>query len=93
MKNPISEKTRSILYILGISVGILAVVAGPLMIALETPEAWVAVVVSAIGAVTTLLSTLARANLDGTPAGPVSPAAADVVVVDIDDDPVGRLTD
>lgn len=68
--NPIPKRTRDILYVLGIVVGILGVVAGPLMIALETPEAWVAVVVSAIGAVTSLLATLARANLsDSTPPG------------------------
>ena len=63
MNNPISEKTRGGLYVAGISVGILSTVAGPLMLALETPDVWVAVVLSAIGAVTTLLSTLARANL------------------------------
>lgn len=63
MENPISEKTRGVLYIAGITVGILSVVAGPLMAALETPEEWVSVVVSAVGAVTTLLATLARANL------------------------------
>ena len=61
--NPISKKTRDVLYIIGISLGILSTIAGPLMLALATPEVWVAVVLSGLGAVTTLLSTLARANL------------------------------
>ena len=63
MPNPISEKARGALYVIGISLGILSTIAGPLMLALETPEPWVAVVLSTIGALTTLLSTLARANL------------------------------
>ncbi len=63
MDNPISDNVRGVLYVLGLSLGILATVAGPLMLALETPEVWVSVILSFIGAVTTLLSTLARANL------------------------------
>lgn len=63
MPNPISEKTRGALYVTGISLGIMSTVAGPLMLALAVPEVWVAVVLSTIGALTTLLSTLARANL------------------------------
>lgn len=63
--NPIPETVRGTLYVIGISIGILAVIAGPLMIALDTPEVWQAVIVSTVGAVTTLLATLSRANLGG----------------------------
>ena len=96
MVNPISEKVRGGLYIAGISIGILSVIAGPLMIALETPEAWVSVVVSAIGAVTTLLSTLARSNLTTDDGPETAGERAAVAFVDYDedlDDPIGALTD
>ena len=66
MTNPISESTRSRIYLAGVIVGILAVVVGPLMIALAVPDVWVAVITSLIGAITTLTSTLARANLGGS---------------------------
>ena len=63
MNNPISPKVRGILYLLGLTIGGLAVVVGPLIIALSIPEAWAAVIVSLVGAVTSLLSLLARDNL------------------------------
>lgn len=63
MNNPISPKTRGVLYLLGLSIGALAVVVGPLIVALSIPDAWAAVIVSLVGAVTSLLSLLARDNL------------------------------
>ena len=66
MTNPISEATRARIYLGGVIIGILAVVVGPLMIALAVPDVWVAVITSLIGAITTLTSTLARANLGGS---------------------------
>ena len=92
MPNPISEKTRNVLYVTGMSVGILSTAAGPLMVALAVPEVWVAVVLSLIGAVTTLLSTLARANLTSED----TPADAPLTWAEYEahpDDPTGRLTD
>ena len=65
MKNPISPHTRGVLYLLGLVIGGLAVVVGPLILALNIPEAWAAVIVSLVGAVTSLLSLLARDNLPG----------------------------
>lgn len=65
MKNPISRDTRDVLYLLGLVIGGLAVVVGPLILALSIPEAWAAVIVSLVGAVTSLLSLLARDNLPG----------------------------
>ena len=65
MSNPISPKVRGVLYLLGLTVGALAVVVGPLILALNIPEAWAAVIVSLVGAVTSLLSLLARDNLPG----------------------------
>ena len=65
MKNPISPRTRGVLYLLGLVIGGLAVVVGPLILALSIPEAWAAVIVSLVGAVTSLLSLLARDNLPG----------------------------
>ena len=66
MTNPISEATRSRIYLAGVIIGILAVVVGPLMIALAVPDVWASVITSLIGAITTLTSTLARANLGGS---------------------------
>ena len=63
MSNPISPTVRGWLYVGSTVIGILAVIAGPLLIALDVSSEWSAVVVSAVGAVTTLLGTLARANL------------------------------
>ena len=63
MSNPISPKVRGVLYLLGLTVGALAVVVGPLILALNIPEAWAAVIVSLVGAVTSLLSLLAKDNL------------------------------
>ena len=63
MNNPISPKTRGVLYLLGLTIGALAVVVGPLILALNIPEAWAAVIVSLVGAVTSLLSLLAKDNL------------------------------
>ena len=63
MKNPISPRTRGVLYLLGLVIGGLAVVVGPLIVALAIPDVWAAVIVSLVGAVTSLLSLLARDNL------------------------------
>lgn len=63
MPNPISPTVRGWLYTLSILIGGLTVVTGPLMVALGTPTDWQAVIVSAIGALTVGLATLARANL------------------------------
>jgi VIT1/CCC1 family predicted Fe2+/Mn2+ transporter len=63
MRNPISERSRGVLYLLGVVIGGLAVVVGPLIVALSIPDAWAAVIVSLVGAVTSLLSLLARDNL------------------------------
>ena len=63
MSNPISAKARGVLYLLGITIGGLAVVVGPLILALGIPDAWASVIVSLVGAVTSLLSLLARDNL------------------------------
>ena len=63
MNNPISPKTRGVLYLLGLTIGGLAVVVGPLILALSIPDAWAAVIVSLVGAVTSLLSLLAKDNL------------------------------
>ena len=63
MSNPISPKVRGVLYLLGLTVGALAVVVGPLIVALAIPDVWAAVIVSLVGAVTSLLSLLARDNL------------------------------
>ena len=65
MNNPISPRTRGVLYLLGLTIGALAVVVGPLILALSIPDAWAAVIVSLVGAVTSLLSLLARDNLPG----------------------------
>ena len=66
MSNPISAKARGVLYLLGITIGGLAVVVGPLIVALGVPDAWAAVIVSFVGAVTSLLSLLAKDNLPVT---------------------------
>ena len=66
MNNPISPKTRGVLYLLGLTIGALAVVIGPLIVALGINAEWAAVIVSLVGAVTSLLSLLARDNLPGT---------------------------
>ena len=63
MKNPISPRARGVLYLLGLVIGGLAVVVGPLIVALAIPDVWAAVIVSLVGAVTSLLSLLARDNL------------------------------
>lgn len=63
MANPLSDKTRSVLYVIGIAVGALSVVLGPLSLALNIGEDWTAVLVSAVGAVTSLTNLLARSNL------------------------------
>ena len=63
MNNPISPKTRGVLYLLGLTIGALAVVVGPLIVALGISAEWSAVIVSLVGAVTSLLSLLARDNL------------------------------
>ena len=63
MRNPISAKARGVLYLLGITIGGLAVVVGPLIVALGVPDVWAAVIVSFVGAVTSLLSLLAKDNL------------------------------
>ena len=63
MKNPISRDTRGVLYLLGLVIGGLAVVIGPLIVALGINAEWAAVIVSLVGAVTSLLSLLARDNL------------------------------
>ena len=63
MKNPISPRTRGVLYLLGLVIGGLAVVVGPLIVALGINAEWAAVIVSLVGAVTSLLSLLARDNL------------------------------
>ena len=63
MSNPISPKVRGVLYLLGITIGGLAVIVGPLIVALAIPDAWAAVIMSLVGAVTSLLSLLARDNL------------------------------
>ena len=63
MKNPISPRTRGVLYLLGLVIGGLAVVVGPLIVALGVPDVWAAVIMSFVGAVTSLLSLLARDNL------------------------------
>ena len=63
MSNPISPKVRGVLYLLGLTVGALAVVVGPLIVALAIPDVWAAVIVSFVGAVTSLLSLLAKDNL------------------------------
>mgnify|MGYP003605593098 CR=1 FL=1 len=63
MSNPISAKARGVLYLLGITIGGLAVVVGPLIVALGVPDVWAAVIVSFVGAVTSLLSLLAKDNL------------------------------
>ena len=63
MNNPISPKARGVLYLLGITIGGLAVVVGPLIVALGVPDVWAAVIVSFVGAVTSLLSLLAKDNL------------------------------
>ena len=65
MSNPISPKARGVLYLLGLVIGGLAVVVGPLIVALAIPDVWAAVIVSLVGAVTSLLSLLARDNLPG----------------------------
>ena len=63
MKNPISPRTRGVLYLLGLVIGGLAVVVGPLIVALGINAEWAAVIVSFVGAVTSLLSLLAKDNL------------------------------
>ena len=63
MNNPISPKTRGVLYLLGLTIGALAVVVGPLIVALGINAEWAAVIVSFVGAVTSLLSHLAKDNL------------------------------
>ena len=92
MKNPISDEARSWLYVIGITIGIFGVVAGPLMSALQVPDPWVAVVVSFLGAIATATNTLARANVDTSGVAPVDVDVFDVDA-DADADPVGALTD
>ena len=67
IKNPISEKVRGWLYVAAIVFGAVATVATVVLTVLGlTP--WIAVLSAASGAVLTLASTLARANLS-VPAG------------------------
>lgn len=63
MSNPIPASARGVLYIIGVCVGILAATAGPFMMALEIPDVWQAAIVSLVGAITTLMATVSRANL------------------------------
>ena len=63
MSIPISAKARGVLYVLGITIGGLAVVVGPLIVALGVPDVWASVIVSFVGAVTSRLSLLAKDNL------------------------------
>lgn len=63
MENPISPRVRGHLYVASIVVGSLAVIVGPLIVALAIPNVWAAVITSAIGAVTSLIGLLARENL------------------------------
>lgn len=63
MPNPITVRARGIIYVIGVIVGGLAVIAGPLSIALGVSPEWTSVATSLLGAVVTLSSTLARANL------------------------------
>ena len=92
VSNAISYKTRRILYVAGVTIGVFGVVAGPLMEALNIPDPWVAVVVSFLGAVTTGTNMLARANTHSTGAPPES--ADDLEEPGMQwDDPVGALTD
>jgi low affinity Fe/Cu permease len=73
MLNPFSEKARGIIYIIGIVVGAGSAIIGPLLSALEVSGAWEAVIITAVGVVMTLTSTLSRLHLgelgiDKTPA-------------------------
>lgn len=64
MENPIPLKVRNVLYVLGIVVGgFVAIVLPDVLLALHADELWTGVAVRATGALTILLSTLARANL------------------------------
>ncbi|GAA2178581.1 hypothetical protein GCM10009785_01730 [Brooklawnia cerclae] len=85
MTNPISTRVRGILYVISIIVGILATVVPPVVAALGVGDQWALVVTSGVGAITTITSTLARANLTepgvvsgavvGTPVDSVLPVA------------------
>ena len=63
MPNPIPAAVRGWLFVAGLIVGIFSAVLGPLIIALNISDEWAAVIISAVGAVTSVISLLARANL------------------------------
>ena len=63
MSNPIPSSVRGWLFAAGAVLGIFSAVTGPLIIALNISDEWAAVIVSAVGAITSALSLLARANL------------------------------
>ena len=63
MTNPISARARGILYLVSLTIGVLAVVVGPLSDALAWSDEWTQVVVVLVGATTALTALLARSNL------------------------------
>ena len=63
MPNPIPAAVRGWLFVAGLIVGIFSTVLGPLIIAFQISDEWAAVIISAVGAVTAVISLLARANL------------------------------
>lgn len=66
MENPIPTQVRGWLYVAGIVIGGLVAVALPdLLAALEVGPLWTTFAVRLTGAVTVLLATLGRANLNG----------------------------
>lgn len=68
MQNPIPLKVRNVLYVIGIVVGgFIAIVLPDVLDALGAGEVWTNLAVRATGALTLLLSTLARANLSDSP--------------------------
>lgn len=63
MTNPIPLKVRGGLYVVGITVGILAAIIPPVVAAIGIGDKWALVITSIVGAITVITNTLSRANL------------------------------
>lgn len=63
MPNPISTRARAIIYTVGVGVGIVAVIIGPMLALVGAGPEWSQLATSIVGAVTTGTAVLSRANL------------------------------
>ncbi len=79
MNNPINTRVRGTLYLISIVVGTCAVIVAPLSAALNWSDEWTQVALVAVGVITAVTATLARANLPSpdVPAEPPERALAE----------------